>query len=85
MYDNETNFCCDSVKVFIGLQIHQSIRNSVTSLNQPENVKTLTDNTTYQDWIAQGSEWNEEKSIYMFNFKCPAPGDIGNDIAPNMC
>ena len=47
--------------------------------------ETLTDNTTYQDWIAQGSEWNEEKSIYMFNFKCPAPGDIGNDIAPNMC
>jgi len=48
-------------------------------------VKTCTDNTTYQDWIAQGSEWNEEKSIYMFNFKCPAPEDLGNDIAPNMC
>ena len=45
---------------------------------ESEKKKTSTVNDTYQDWIAQGSRWNAEKSIYMFNFKCPAPGDLGN-------
>lgn len=40
-------------------------------------MKTLIDNGTYQDWISQGSQWNEEKSIYTFNFVCPGPGDLG--------
>merc|ERR1711911_224509 len=36
------------------------------------------DNETYQDWMAKGSEWNEEKSINMFNYKCPTSGDFCN-------
>ena len=47
-------------------------------MDQTENVITFIDNETYQDWMAHGSEWNEEKSIYMFNFKCPTSGDFGN-------
>ena len=47
-------------------------------MDRTENVKTFTDNETYQDWMAKGSKWNEEKSIYMFNFECPTSEDLGN-------
>ena len=54
-------------------------------MDRTENVKTFTDNETYQDWMAKGSKWNEEKSIYMFNFKCPTSGDLGNYFTSGKC
>ena len=53
-------------------------QNHLHIMDQSETIKTSIDNNTYQDWISHGSQWNEEKGIPIFNFKCPSPGDLGN-------